>query len=151
MSLSKKIRKLLDKLKENEYLDVDKMKIIKELPNSYYKKGRIITQDPKKFLKDLWNENYDPKLLDKFKFHDYILKELDRKILMNLPIEQLIKMRETSKQYKNAIDMLWCDLYERDFKYISENDCYKRYKETYSAWKELTITDKKIDKASKEY
>ena len=46
MSQTDKIRKLRNSLKPNEYINVDEIKVITELPLKYYYKGRLITQNP---------------------------------------------------------------------------------------------------------
>ena len=92
--MNQKIKAKLDSLEKGEYLYIDnnmKMKVVKIIPKNTYTKGRIIVDNPKKFLKELWGKE-KPELVKKFKPYKVNRKseekffppEIKKMMLMNI-------------------------------------------------------------------
>ena len=123
------IRAILNSLRPEQFLNVDKMKVITDLPAIYYIKDRIVTKDPEKFLKDLWSSDYDPKLLKKFRLVSNIPEDINWLILLSLPYEDIIRMKDVSRDHRKILEnnKFWSKLYERDFKKTISENCYNQY------------------------
>ena len=67
-----------------------------------------------------------------YKPDDIIVQEL-----LLLEIEDIVKLRTASKQYKRIIDsnFLWCQLLKRDYGILETNNCKEIYKKEYAWWK----------------
>ena len=114
-----------------------------ELPDEFYQKTAIVfVNNPKQYLREINKKEPTTQELSQFKLISNIYKEepitqdevylpneLWEITLMNKPIEEIVKMRTLSKEWKNRIDSLWCKLIERDFKTknYDKNDCMKGY------------------------
>ena len=148
---AEQIQEGLDKViyvKDKVYL-IDKEK----LPNKYYQKNNILFVDDRvKYLREINNREPNEEELDQFelierKYGEIIPPELIREHLLSLSIEDIVKLRRTSKEWKKVIDNLWCDLIKRDYPGEKYNeDCYNKYKKLYTR-----ITDKRIKKVADKY
>lgn len=86
-------------------------------------------------------ENIDP---------THIPEDVLGEILFKMKIEDILRLKNTSKNWEYVIDNLWCRLLERDFKVKMKDKCDIKYKELYEI-KDLMITEKQIESAIKKY
>ena len=136
--------------------------LIDKLPEKYYKKTDIlIVDDPYKYLLEINKRKPTQKELDQFElvtrteeviYADIVPPELIREKLLKLPIQDIVKNRRISKEYKGIIDdnKFWCELYERDYpkeKY-DKTKCNEEYKRKFLLPK---ITLNQIKDVSKKY
>lgn len=63
--------------------------------------------------------------------------ELMKEHLLSLPIEDIIKCRLVSKEFKSVIDDIWIDLLRRDYpdEICKKKNCQKRYKVLFNKYK----------------
>ena len=106
------IKKVLNKvisIKNNVYFfDVN------EMPNKDFKKRE--QQDLSQFKSKIYKLSILP-------------EELYEEILIKLPINDILNMQRTSKEWNEIIrnDRLWSRLYERDYKEKIKDNCYEKY------------------------
>ena len=126
-----------------------------QLPMRFYIKGdKLIVANPKKYVEAVKHKVKDD--VDNFilieptiTYEKLIPTELIREHLLSLPIEDIVKMRKTSKEYRDIIDKLWCDLMKRDYPEYKYDNCEQNYKELYTMEHGNIITYKKINDAIK--
>ena len=129
------IKKVLNKVisvKDNVYfIDVN------ELSNQYYKK----IDNPTEYLKVINKKEliFKPKITKL----SILPEELYEEILLKLPINDILNMQRTSKEWQRIIknDSLWRRLYERDYKEKIKDNCYEKY----ILKSELSFFDIKLD------
>ena len=80
----------------------------------------------------------------------HIPEDVLGEILFKMKIEDILRLENTSKNWKYVIDKLWCRLLERDFKVKSKDKCDTKYKELYEI-NLLVITEKQIESSIKKY
>ena len=59
----------------------------------------------------------------------YLPEELWEITIMNTPLKELLKLRQTSKEWRDRIDSLWCKLLERDYpgREYDKSKCKEQY------------------------
>ena len=77
-------------------------------------------------------------------------EELLQEIVMNMPLKDVLKQRDVSKEWRNRIDSLWCRLLDRDFNINKKDNCYKEYKRNFILKTYLTFEDNKVKGKNKE-
>lgn len=72
-------------------------------------------------------------ILSEVTYDEIIPPELIREHLLSLPIEDIIRYRRISKEWKDIIDNLWYDLVKRDFNVLPHDkiNCKEEYKYRY--------------------
>ena len=75
---------------------------------------------------------------------EYLPEELLQEIVMKMPLKDVLEKRKLSKEWRDAIDKLWCRLLDRDFKIKTKDNCYNNYKKNFILSRYLTIDDTKI-------
>ena len=136
---------------------------INELPDKYFKKTDILyVSNPYLYLKGINKRDPTKTELDQFKlieilptilptikesrYGELIPPELMREHLLSLPLKDILKMKTVSKEYKNIIDNLWCDLIKRDYPKVKydKNNCYNEYRKIYGMDKYIVLDWVKI-------
>ena len=132
-----------EKLDKVIYIKNNKTSLINknQLPQTYYQKSNILfVDDPTAYLKEANNKNPTQQELSQFKLigedinneEVYLPEELWEIIIMKKPINEIVKMRSLSKEWKRRIDKLWCKLLKRDFDMDKDKNCKKVYEKTYT-------------------
>ena len=84
-------------------------------------------------------------------YEEIVPPELIREHLLSLPVEDIVRNRRVSKEFKNIIDKndFWRELIERDYsnKY-DKNECLNEYKKNYKWKKYWTISYEELEKYS---
>ena len=149
-------------VKDNNVYLIDK----KDLPKSYYQKTDILFVDnPEQYLLEINKRKPTPQELKQFILIDLpidetiygeiIPPELIREQLLKLPIQDIIRNRRTSKEFKNVIDKneFWCNLIERDYKgeEYDKTKCHEEYIDMYRRKNMLFVTLEKLKEISEKY
>ena len=82
---------------------------------------------------------------------NYLPIEIKQEILMGMTLEEILDRRKLSKEWKEAVDNLWCRLLKRDYDIKTNEKCYNKYKRKYDAIRKLSIPFKKIEDVAKIY
>ena len=82
---------------------------------------------------------------------NYLPIEIKQEILMGMTIEEILDRRKLSKEWKEAVDNLWCRLLKRDYNIKTNEDCYDKYKRKYDTIKTLSVPFKKIEDVTASY
>ena len=154
-----------NKLENKKWIYVDdklKVHLIKNLPEEYWIKGDILTvYDPEMYLfeinkrkptdKELGDFLWISDLYDKIvgvEYGEIVPKELIRNHLLTLPVEDIVRNRRTSKEFKDIIDdnYFWCEIYERDYpnKTYDKSKCLEEYQNKYKWKRSLYITQEQL-------
>ena len=152
------------------YVKNGNVSLIDRLPKEYHIKGDILVVDnPEQYLFEVNKRKATDKELKEFIwigelnldvnvdedetiYGEVIPPELIRSHLLTLPVEDIVRSRRTSKEFKNVIDdnKFWCEVYERDYPNIKydKNKCLKEYQEKYKWTKYLTITEEQLQECA---
>ena len=154
-----------NKLENKKWIYVDdklKVHLVSKLPEEYWIKGDILTvYDPETYLYEINKREPTDKELGDFlwisdlygkrvgvEYGEIVPKELIRTHLLTLPVEDIIRSRRTSKEFKDVIDdnYFWCEMMERDYKgqVYDKSKCLEEYQNKYKWKRSLYITQEQL-------